>query len=145
MWEQISNMIENGKTYTEIATYVAKTRYLTSDIYDDEEDSHFDGWIDQMVIWDNILNVCCDIMEEMKIDTSSDYCYDVMERCREVFYNQSYNNGLINDVIIETVSSFIKFLEDKSIGDWHDNLICEYDDDDDDEYNNDDDNDNDND
>ena len=130
MWEQINNMIENGQTYTKIATYVAKTRHLTSDIY---EESHFESEIQNNIVWDDIMNVCCDIMEEMKIDTCSDYCYDVMERCRKVFTEQANNDELINDVIIETISSFIKFLEDKSIGDWHDNLTHEYDDNDDNE------------
>ena len=117
-------MIKNGQAYTEAATYVAKTRRLTSDIY---EKSHFDGWIDEAIVWDDIVNVCCDVMEEMKIDTCSHYCYDVMGRCSEVFKEQAHNNELINNAIIETISSFIKFLEDKSIGDWRDNLICEED------------------
>ena len=75
-------------------------------------------------------------MEEMKIDTCSNYCYDVISRCYEVMEEQVHNGELINDEIIKTISSFIKFLEDKSIGDWRDNLVYEEDGDDmiDDDY-----------
>ena len=127
MWEQISNMIKNGQTYTEIATYVAKTCRLTDDDY---EESHFDSEIQEDIVWDDIVDVCCDIMEEMKIDMWSNYSHDVIDRCHEVLEEQAQNGELINNAIIKTISSFIKFLEDRSIGNWRDNLICEDDDDD---------------
>ena len=127
MWEQISSMIRNGQTYTEIATYVAKTRRL---IDDDEEESHFDPEIQEEIVWDDIVDVCCDIMEEMKIDMWSNYSRDVIDRCHEVIEEQVHNGETINNAVIKTISSFIKFLEDRSIGNWRDNLICEDDDDD---------------
>ena len=127
MWEQISNMIKNGQTYKEAATYVAEKRRVISDIY---EGCHFDDETHEDIVWDEIVDACCDVMEEMKIDTCSDYCYNVISRCYEVLEEQANNGKLINEAIIKTISSFIKFLEDKSIGDWRDNLICEDDDDD---------------